>query len=114
VVARPLAPLRAELQLVSDMRSHMSMHRKLLMHKQDQQGQFAGGPASLALGPSFDPADRQRSVSFGSKSGVIIDDVESCHRNDWWDEDPFDDSLFAFMADEPLENSSDGFAPATI
>ena len=68
---------RVELQIMSEMRTHMDLHRQLLMRKEDQVSQFSVKPGDP------DPVKKEEPMN-----------------TDWvWDEERLDEHLFNFLDD---------------
>ena len=103
-----VVPLRAELQIMSEMRKHMDMHRKLLMHKEGMLSNYAASSSVPNDGPVLHPPT-SRVSSHHDAPDKRGDGKASLLANEWWnEEDPFDDSLFSFLV-EPIEQTSDGY-----
>jgi hypothetical protein len=77
---------RVELQIMSEMRSHMDLHRQLLLRKEDQVSQFS---VRSEHGEAVLPLKEQKSVEDNS-SGVVA--------QEWnWDDEHLDERLFNFL-----------------
>ena len=109
------ASIRAELQIMSEMRAQMDMHRRLIEHRCDQLGL---PPQTLGLAEtvpssnysssfsSSSSVDNNQSFS-GNGDGKTTDNNNSLgspvgfdNGNDWWDvpnDNNFDDNLFGFL-----------------
>lgn len=103
LAGQPVPTNRVELQIMSEMRAHMDLHRQLLLRKEDQVSQFNGNK----LGNSSNSAALNLSLNHGSSSlHQGIDGVEGvpapATAEDWnWDDELMVEHLFNFLVAQP-------------
>jgi hypothetical protein len=98
---------RLELQIISEMRTHMDLHRQLLLRKEDQVSQFSHiSSSSSTVPPPVSSAGAQSAPVIKQEAlAPAASDAEVT--NDWiWDDEHMDEHLFDFLSAIPPSTSS--------
>jgi hypothetical protein len=98
---------RLELQIISEMRTHMDLHRQLLLRKEDQVSQFShmassSTPPTPISSAVSAPVIKQETLL---PTASTASDAEAA--NDWpWDDEYMDEHLFDFLSAIPSASSN--------